>query len=203
MEIIFDDITSLVAACKKKDPAAQKCLFDQYQRKVMTLCLRYLKDKEKALELMNEIFMKIFSKIHLYKEEINFEGWMMRVAANTVIDYVRKDKQYRQQFITTDDFSFYGYPDESEEGDISEWWERALEIPSAVLFEMIYNLPPATRIVFNLYVIEGFSHKEITRRMGISEGTSKWHLSNARKLLKEKIRQLLKDKKYGSKQENR
>lgn len=193
MKVIFNDTFQIIQACKEQNPAAQKYLFDLYHKKIMTICLRYLKDKDTAFEMMNEIFMKLFDKIHLYKTEYNFEGWMTRLAINTIIDYIRTNKHYRQNFIQTNEFHLYGHPDENND-DISLWWDEALNIPSEVIFEMINDLPLATKIVFNLYAIEEFSHKEIAQYLNINEGTSKWHLSNARKILKEKISQIIHQK---------
>ncbi|RME14789.1 MAG: RNA polymerase sigma factor, partial [Bacteroidetes bacterium] len=168
-------------------------LYKQYHKKIMAICIRYLKDKEQSFEIMNESFMKIFDKIHLYKSEINFEAWISRITINTIIDFIRKNKHYKQNFITTDEFRIYGEPDDAE-GEIDEWWEEALSIPSDVLFGLIQELPPSTRIVFNLYAIDELTHKEIARQLNITEGTSKWHLSNPRKILKEKLSEIISKK---------
>jgi RNA polymerase sigma-70 factor, ECF subfamily len=179
------DEKALAEQCRKQNRHAQKVLFDKYFNKMMTVCLRYLKSEEDALEALNNAFLKVFSKINQYKSEGSLESWIKRIVINASIDFVRSNKSYRANFIQTNEFHLYGEP--GEENTLTGEGFEAPDFSKEELFEMVEELPPATRVVFNLYVIDEFSHRQISENLEISEGTSKWHLSNARKILKEKI----------------
>ena len=177
------DEKDLVELCQKQNRNAQKILYDQYYRKMMAICLRYLKNEDDALEVLNNAFLKVFSKIKQYKSEGSLEGWIKRIVINSSIDFARSNKEYKNKFVLTNEFPLYGSP--VDEAD--SFATMGSHLSKEQLFELIMELPPATRIVFNLYVIDDFTHKQISKQLKVSEGTSKWHLSNARKLLKEKI----------------
>jgi len=179
------DEKALAEQCRKQNRHAQKVLFDKYFNKMMTVCLRYLKSEEDALEAINNAFLKVFAKINQYKSEGSLESWIKRIVINASIDFVRSNKPYRRNFIQTNEFHLYGEP--GEENTLTSEGADALDFSKEEIFEMVAELPPATRVVFNLYVIDEFSHRQISENLKISEGTSKWHLSNARKILKEKI----------------
>jgi RNA polymerase sigma-70 factor (ECF subfamily) len=176
---------ALVEQCRDQNRHAQKLLFDKYFGKMMAICLRYLKSEEDAVEALNNAFLKVFAKINQYKSEGSLEGWIKRIVINTSIDFVRGNKLYRANFIQTNEFHLYGEP-EDEAALIDEKF-NALDFSKEEIFQMVEELPPATRVVFNLYVVDEFSHQQISENLKITEGTSKWHLSNARKILKEKI----------------
>lgn len=178
----------LVEQCQKQNRNAQKILYDKYHGKMRAICMRYLKSEEDALEVLNSAFLKVFSKIKEYKAKGSLEGWIKRIVINSSIDFIRSNKEYKNKFILTNEFSLYASP---EEEDLSSFSFSNIDshLSKDQLFELITELPPATRIVFNLYVIDDFSHKQISEQLKISEGTSKWHLSNARKILREKINQ--------------
>lgn len=180
------DEKTLVEQCRKQNRQAQKILFDTYFKTMMPICLRYLKNEEDALEVINNAFLKVFKKIGQYKSENSLGSWIKRIVINSSIDFVRSNKAYRTNFIQTNEFNFNHEP-EQENNATDEWFEEVMDFSKEQIFEMVAELPPATRIVFNLYVIDEFSHKQISENLKISEGTSKWHLSNARKILKEKI----------------
>lgn len=179
------DESALVEQCRMQSRSAQKSLYEIYSGRMLTICLRYLKNEDDAMEVLNNAFLKIFSKITQYKSEGSLEGWIKRIVINSAIDFVRGSKTYRKKFILTDEFSLYGSPDENDPAD--DLPEEAPYITTEQVFELVKELPPATRVVFNLYVVDEFKHHEIAEHLKISEGTSKWHLSNARKILKEKI----------------
>lgn len=183
---ITDEI-SLVEQCRNQSRTAQKSLYEVYSRRMLTVCLRYLKNEDDAMEVLNNAFLKVFSKITQYKAEGSLEGWIKRIVVNSAIDFVRGNKTYRKKFILTDEFALYGSPEENEPAD--DIPEEEPLVTTELVFELVKELPPATRVVFNLYVVDEFKHHEIAERLKISEGTSKWHLSNARKILKEKIMQ--------------
>lgn len=183
----------LVERCRKEDPEAQKELFNIYSKKMMAICMRYLNDEEIAFDLVNDTFIKIFSKIKTFKPEISLESWIRRITVNTVIDYLRKNRHYKNLFVRVEEFTEYGEPVE-EEGDISEFWETAMELTMEELMSLLAEVPPMSRVVFNLYAIDELSHKQIAEQLNISESTSKWHLFNARKILREKVEKLVQHK---------
>ena len=155
----------------------------------MPVCLRYLKNEEDTLEVINTAFLKVFHKLHQYKAEGSLESWIKRIVINCTIDFVRSNKAYNDNFIHTNEFHLYGEP--REDDDLAEEFEGAIDLSKEEILDMVSKLPPATRVVFNLYVIDEFSHQQISEKLKISTGTSKWHLSNARKLLKEKLNQAI------------
>lgn len=191
----------IIEGCISNNLASQKKLYEIYYKKIFTICLRYLKDEDEAYQVLNDIFLKVFEKIHQFKSEGKFDYWIKRVATNVIIDFIRKNKSYKKNFIKSSEFELYEQKTE-EADDISEWWDKALQIPSETLLFEVTQLPPATRVVFNLYAIDGYSHKAISEKLNISEGTSKWHLNNARNILKAKILEIInKDfSKYENKQ---
>lgn len=185
---------TLLERLRKNDSVAQRHLFDLYQKKLFTVCFRYLRDEDEALDALNRSFLKIFEKIHQYKAEAKLETWLQRITINTCLDCIKSNKNYKHTFIQTNEFNLYGEPDECH-NNINEWWEAATAIPAAILYQLIEELPPATRTVFNLYAIDDFTHLQISEQLKISTGTSKWHLNNARSILKENVTQLISNKK--------
>ena len=186
------DEKRLIEQCRKKDRHAQRILFDTHYKKMMPVCLRYLKSEDDSLEVINNAFLKVFDKLHQYKSEGSLESWIKRIVINCTIDFVRSNKAYKDNFIHTNEFHLYGEP--REENDLTEEFEGNINISKEEILDMVSKLPPATRVVFNLYVIDEFSHQQICEKLKISVGTSKWHLSNARKLLKEKLNQAIRVK---------
>lgn len=179
------DEKALAEQCRMQNRYAQKALFDFYNKKMMTICFRYLKNDDDALEVLNNSFLKVFSKINQYKSEGSLEAWIKRIVINTSIDFVRSNKSYRANFIPTSEFHLFS--ELQEENNLHFNHFDALDLSKEELLEFVQELPPVSRLVFNMYVIDEFSHRQISEHLKISEGTSKWHLSNARKILKEKI----------------
>src|SRR5260221_4315120 len=155
------DEKALIEQCLKRNRSAQKILFDTYFNKMMTICLRYLKSEYDALEVLNNAFLKIFAKINQYKSEGSFEAWIKRIVINSSIDFVRSNKSYRKNFIHTNEFHLYGEPGE-ENNSSDERFDAALDFSKEEIFEMVAKLPQATRIVFNMYVIDEFTHRQIS-----------------------------------------
>ncbi len=178
----------LVEQCLKQNRNAQKILYDKYYKTMIAVCVRYLKSEDDAFEVLNKAFLKVFAKLKQYKSEGSLEGWIKRIVIHTAIDSVRSNKAYRNKFILTNEFELYDLPDDENTSDSLP--DNSPALTNEQIFELVKELPPATRIVFNLYVIDDFTHKQISGHLKISEGTSKWHLSNARKLLQEKIKQI-------------
>lgn len=193
--LLTKDETLLLEGLKKQDPSAQRLFFQKNEKKMLAICFRYLKNEEDALDALHRSFLKVFDKINQFKADAKLETWVSRVTINTCINCINASKKYKDTFIRTDEFDYYGEPD-TEDDSILEWWDTAMSIPSDKFFALIEDLPPATRLVFNLYAIDDYKHGQIARKLSISIGTSKWHLSNARSILKEEIKNIIKSKSF-------
>lgn len=168
--------------CKKSDRRAQEQLFRKFYGKMMAVCLRYIHDRDSAQEVLQEGFIKVFENIKGYDNKGSFEGWVRRIMANTAIDAIRK---IRKDTLLSDDVNDFKYmPDE----DAAEEWDITL-LKAEVAMEAIQQLSPAYRTVFNLYVMEEYTHKEIAEVLGISEGTSKSNLAKAKMNLQHFLKQ--------------
>ena len=173
-----ENINELIAGCKADDRKAQEKLYRNYYRAMMLLCLRYTKNEEDALEVLNTGFLKIFRSIHRYDAvKATLFTWMRTIIVNSCLDFVKSRQLQSQTGELNDTIEVVIQPDVISKMKAGE------------LLRLVRELPPATLAVFNLYVTEGYNHKEIGKLMGISEGTSKWHLSDARKILQQKIRE--------------
>ena len=172
----------ILQACKKNDPSAQKILFDQYAGRLLGICARYCPNMEDAKDALHEGFIKIFKQIDRFKGNSKLETWMTRIMINTAIDHFKKGLKYK--FMEEDQLQTY-------DENVEIVFEEEEEIQLSDLYKVIEELPDGYRIIFNLYAIEGFTHKEIAQELNISEGTSKSQLARARKhlqkLLKEKL----------------
>lgn len=169
----------LIALCIKKDRKAEYELYKLTYSYLMNICMRYSKDKDTASESLNTGFLKILKSLATYKPEIPFKVWIRKVMINTLIDEYRKNKREREKITYVEE-----YYDSSDFSDVNEALNR---INYNQLLAQINLLPEATKKVFNLFAIDGYSHKEIGDMLMISEGTSKWHLNAARQKLKQYI----------------
>jgi RNA polymerase sigma factor (sigma-70 family) len=190
----------LVDQCLLQNSSAQKALYEKYFPKMMAICMRYFKNNEDAWEVLNTAFLKIFSKLSQYNSEGSLEAWIKKVVINTCLDFIKSKKSYRNKFVLTNEFKSI-YTNEDIGAPNTYLNEIGSHLSDEELFELVTELPVASRIVFNMYVIDDFTHKKIADQLNISEGTSKWHLSNARKIMKDKIYQALSKKSniHGSK----
>ena len=175
----------LIQNCIRHDRNAQKTLFEKFSGKMMTVCLRYINNKDDASVILNTAFMKVFKSISQFKTDGSLEGWIKRIVINCAIDFIRADKSYNRQIqLVADD-----YPDKEtaalDEGDVD--FLNTVSIDE--LLQLVNELSPVTKSVFNLFAIDEFTHRQIGERLGISEGTSRWHVSEARKKLQHRIRQ--------------
>ncbi len=166
----------IVDGCINKKRRARKELFKRYHGRMLSLCLRYCSSKDEAEDVMLSGFLKIFNKIDTYNKKDSFEGWMKRIIVNTAIDNYRKNKKH-YKYLEISDFdeeSFMGFefPDNLAVMDI---------------LKMVQDLPVGYRVVFNLFAIEGYSHKEIAEMLGVSVNTSKTQLHKARLILQKKL----------------
>jgi RNA polymerase sigma-70 factor (ECF subfamily) len=166
------DEKSFVKACANRERWAQKLLYEQYYGQMMGVCLRYAKNEDEALDILHEGFIKVFKHIKKYQPGTSLSAWIRRIMVNTAIDYYRKAIRRR-----TEDLDQAFDISTTEADAISQCTEN--EILAAV-----QELSPAYRAVFNLYVLEGYSHKEIADMMDITESTSRSNLVKARLKLK-------------------
>ena len=164
---------NLIKSCMQQDPTAQKVLYDKYSDLFYAICLRYLKSPMDAEDALVESFYKIFSKISQFKDEGSFEGWMKRIVVNECLMKIRKSSNLNLH-VDIDQ----AYNVSSEETIISDMNYKEL-------LSLMNELPNGYRTVFNLYVIEGFKHREIAETLGISINTSKSQLILAKKKMRE------------------
>ncbi|HEY3403958.1 MAG TPA: RNA polymerase sigma factor [Ohtaekwangia sp.] len=167
----------LIEGCKKRDRESQRLLYKHHYAYAMSICSRYTRTREEAREILNDGFMKVFSKIDQYNPETSFEGWIRRIMINTAIDHYRKEVKH-----------YHHIPIQDGEHVIPEI--PADDLSHQELIRMIQQLSPAYRAVFNLYVVDGYTHKEISKILGISEGTSKSNLLKAREVLRKKLQEV-------------
>lgn len=170
-------IEDLVQGCKRGERQAQEGLYRQLVSTMMGICLRYAKDRDDAEDILQTGFIRVFQKISDFRMEGSFEGWVKRIMVNTALEHYRKNLRT---------LTAVSLDEVQEEVSFSDW--NALEVED--LLNVIQSLPNGYRMVFNMYALEGYSHKEIAEELGITESGSKSQLSRARALLKEKIKLL-------------
>lgn len=163
----------LIQACVRRERWAQKVLYEEYYSRMMGVCLRYATDEQEALDILHEGFIKVFRHVGKYKPGTSLSAWIRRIMVNTAIDYYRKNSRRRTE-------------------DMDEAYDISTNDPDAIsrcteqeILEAIQELTPSYRAVFNLYVIEGYAHKEIAELLDITESTSRSNLVKARLKLKE------------------
>ena len=167
----------LITGCRGRDPNAQKLLYDRYSSKMYGLCYRYLKNAMEAEDVLVIAFARIFEKIDQFKGEGSFEGWIRKIVVNEALTCLRKQRSmYLETGLEQADFQldYKNLEDHLEAED---------------LMQLINALPTGYRIVFNMYAIDGYSHKEIADSLGISENTSKSQLSRARTYLQKALKE--------------
>ncbi|WP_299822028.1 sigma-70 family RNA polymerase sigma factor [uncultured Pontibacter sp.] len=164
----------LIAGCRKADSKAQKVLYEQYASKMYGVCLRYLKNDMDAEEALLNGFMKIYKNIDRFEAKGSFEGWIRRIMVNEALAFLRKKEPLH---LAIDDSHIQLAGGTGADQDLAE----------GELMELLHSLPAGYRAVFNLYAIEGYSHKEIADMLGINEGTSKSQLSKARAMLQRRL----------------
>ena len=175
----------LLERCRKNDRKSHNELYRHCYGFIMSICLRYTSNKEDAEALLNLSFLKIITNLDKYKQDIPFGSWVNRITVNSIIDEFRRDKK-RREHMSNIDFQ------EVNTTHPVDYNQAAQELEAEELEKMIQQLPEMSRKVFNLYAIEGFTHKEIGEMLGMSDGTSKWHVSYARKALQEMIHKTMK-----------
>jgi RNA polymerase sigma-70 factor (ECF subfamily) len=171
------DIKEIIRGCLNGNRRDQELLYRRHSARMYAVCLQYSGNDEEARDILQEGFIKVFEKLDCYKHEGSFEGWMRKIMVNTALEkYRSRTNLYRVDDIDT----LSGHESEPDAGDFS-----GLEADD--LLAIIRELPPKYRMVFNLYAIEGYSHKEISKMIRISEGTSKSNLARARTILQRRV----------------
>lgn len=170
-----EKIKELINGCIRNERKSQEQLFKLFYGKMLGVCMRYTNDRDTAQEIVQDSFIKVFEKLSLFDHSGSFEGWIRRIIVNTAIDSIRKAK--KDPFLTDNDndFKLGGIDPMAESEEL-----HLTDVKAEIIMEAIQQLSPSYRTVFNLYVIDNYSHKEIAETLGISEGTSKSNLSKAR-----------------------
>jgi len=165
------------------DRRMQEEMYRRLSPRMYAVCLRYASNAEEAEDILQEGFIKVFKKLDSYRGDGSFEGWVRRIFVNTAIEHFRR-KKYLQPVT------------EKEENTIEGKYVSVLDqLGEKDILELIKQLSPGYRTVFNMYVVEGYSHKEIGKMLGISEGTSKSQLSRAKVILQDMVRNFIEDTK--------
>jgi len=165
----------LIDGCVRRERAAQQQLYDLYSSKMYAICFRYVRDPMQAEDILVTAFTKIFEKINQFKGEGSFEGWIRRIMVNEALSHLRKA---RMMYLETEIDQADREPDYDKLSD---------HLEAEDLLNLIEQLPAGYGLVFNMYAIDGYSHKEIAERLGISENTSKSQLSRARTYLQKML----------------
>ena len=179
------DDSQLVIACKKQDRDAQRLLYEHFAPMMMAVCLRYSGDEETARDLLHDGFIRVFMQIGSFSGKGSFEGWLRRIFVNLALENYRKEKQ-KYRFM--EEYSYIHADELESHADNSLDIEN---IPREAVFDMIRNLPPGYRTVFNMYIFEEMSHKEIAEVLGINEAASRSQFFRAKNMLRKKISAIL------------
>lgn len=170
----------LLTAAADGDRRAQHTLYKYCFSLLMPVCFRYTKNEEFAREELSQAFVKIIFGLKKYNPEVVFDAWARKITVNSVIDNYRKNKKHLHHDDVDDVITEYKIKQHSNPTEDKMGYDE--------IIELLEQVPEKSRMVFNLYVIEGYNHKEIADMLGLSEGTSKWHLSTARKLMQDLIK---------------
>ena len=154
---------------------AQQQIYSKFSSKMLSVCRQYIKDIQLAEDVMITSFMKVFTNLKRFENKGSFEGWIKKIMINKALDHLKLTKQYKNKVDFNDK-----YPMDAVLIDN----EALSNIQMEELHSIIQTLPAMNLVVFNLYAIEGYSHKEIAEELNINEGTSRWYLANARQILK-------------------
>lgn len=167
----------VIRRCMQNDRKAQQLVFDTYYTKMMTVAKRYVFNEQEVADVVNEAFLNVFKYMKQYSFKGSFGGWIRRIVINKSLDHIRSNENYKKHI---------ELPEEAPKQYIQD-----VELPENLaieeLYQMIDQLSPVTKMVFNMFAIDGFTHKEIGGQLKISEGTSRWHLNRARVRLQKMI----------------
>lgn len=177
-------LENIIAGCIGNNPASQRQLYHYCFEQMMRVCLRYHQNTDDAAASYNEAMYKVFTKIHQYKQEGEFMGWLRRIVVNTCLNAIKQQARFTTVAVEVE---------QAEEQQLYVTPEAYSHLGSQDILRYIQELPRSSALVFNLYVMEGYTHEQIAVQLSISTGTSKWHLNNARELLKKKIKSMQQD----------
>lgn len=177
----MEDLKKIIKECASGNKRAQEKLYHMLAPKMFGVCLRYAKDKTEAEDNLQDGFIKVFQNIGRFRHEGSLEGWVRRIMVNVSLEKFRKQHLMHP----VEDVSIYEEPQTSD--------DILAKISAHELMELIQQLPPRYRMVFNLNIMEGMNHKEISDEMNISVGTSKSNLARAREILKRKVAELYRE----------
>lgn len=172
MSVTENPEQTLIKDCLRGDRMAQRKLYELYSGKMMAICMRYCKDKETAKDLLHDGFIKVYTHLDSFKGAGSFEGWIRRIMVNTALEFLRKQNDEGFQVDIDEAKTLTGY----DMGGLEAMQTEAL-------IQRIQQLPDVYRTTFNLFVIEGYSHKEIAEAMNITESSSRVYLTRARQML--------------------
>lgn len=175
------EMADILEGCQRKDRVAQKVLYQQFYGYAMSIGLRYSDSEEEAIEVVNDAFLKVFLNIKQYNSQLPFKPWFRRILINTAINHLKKKQKLKISVLMDTE---YNIPDTEE---------ILAKLGFQELMALVRSLSAAYRTVFNLYVLDGFSHEEIAQQLGISIGTSKSNLSKARERLRHLILQQMQE----------
>jgi RNA polymerase sigma factor (sigma-70 family) len=173
---LIENIENIIEGCRLKNPKAQHLLYEQFSARMFGVCLRYAGSYEDAQDVLHEGFLKIFEKIGQFQGKGAFEGWIRRIMINTALE------KYRNRY------KIINIHDNLKEVEGIGFEDLAENMTANEILKFVQELSPKYRLVFNLFAIEGYTHKEISDMLSISEGTSKSNLSRARTILQEKVK---------------
>lgn len=173
---VAEDI--IIRGCIKGDIKAQELLYKNYYGSMVNLCLRYMKNEDDAVDALNNGFLKVFRNLQRYDPaQASLYTWIRTVVVRCCLDVIKQKNKIES------------YEELMPQNEIAVQPSVIEKLKASEVLELVRQLTPATQTVFNLYVVEGYNHREIGELLGVSEGTSKWHLSEARKNLQKMIRQ--------------
>lgn len=176
MQAIEQDIDLLLEGCLANNRKAQEALYRQFYGFAMTIALRYSRDEHDAADIMSQAFVKVFKSIKTFDPaKGSLHAWIKRIVVNEGLDHIKARSRFSK------DVELETVAEPPINNTVLE------EMGAEEIMNIIKRLPPATHAVFVLYAVEGYNHREIAEKIGISEGTSKWHLSEARKILQKQI----------------
>jgi len=172
------DEKQLIDGCIKRDRKAQKALYNKYSNRMLAVCLRYVGDMEDARDLLQEGFIKLFANLHQYTGGGSFDGWVRKIFVNCALERLRQQDVLRNA-VDINDTDYADIPDETAVSQLS----------AEEIMAYVQSLPDGFRTVFNMFAIEGYSHKEIGQKLNITESTSRSQYMRARKILQKMILQ--------------
>jgi len=170
----------IIAGCRNKDRSIQEHLYKTSYSMFLKVCARYAKNMQDAEQLLNDGFLKIFTQVEFFKNAGSFAGWMKRIMVNTCLDYLRGTSLKEEMAMHVNSIPI-------ENSNLAVTNDAIESIEFRELVKIIQSLPAMTRTVFNLFVFDGYNHKEIAEQLTISEGTSHWHVHQARNILQKKL----------------